>query len=110
MFEPEQFYGNIEYKLFIGSKKNDRILSQFLFRLREGNGKTIYIIGITDKGQLKNTSVLLLLKSINNFTNIINKYANYKINIFTSKPYVYSIICAYNKNITKLNDVIEYKL
>ena len=46
MFEPEQFYGNIEYKLYIGSKKNDRILSQFLFRMREGNGKAIYIIGI----------------------------------------------------------------
>ena len=48
MFEPENYYGNIEYKLYISSKKFDRILSQFLFRMREGNGKAIYIIGITD--------------------------------------------------------------
>jgi len=52
MFEPEQFYGNIEYKLYISSKKNERIFSQFLFRMREGNGKAIYIIGITDQGKL----------------------------------------------------------
>ena len=43
-FPPEQFYGNQEYKLCINPKKKDRILSQFLFRLREGHGKAIYFI------------------------------------------------------------------
>ena len=78
LFEPEQFYGNLEYKLYIGSKKNDRILSQFFFRLREGNGKAIYIIGITDNGFLHITNIKLILESIHNFIYILQKNSNFK--------------------------------
>lgn len=109
MFEPEQFYGNIEYKLYIGSKKNDRILSQFLFRLREGNGKTIYFIGLTDKGALYITNIKPILISINNFIQNVGKYCTYKIRLFTKKPYIYAIICLQNYDIIEKNHIQDYK-
>ena len=39
MFELEQFYGNIEYKLFIGSKKNNRISSVRLSNIHDSTDK-----------------------------------------------------------------------
>lgn len=101
MFEKEQFYGNIEYKLFIGTKKNERIFSQFLFRMREGEGRAIYIIGIKDSGDLYLKNIDVLYISIINFLNIIKKHALYKIRIFTKNKYVYSIITLLNKNISQ---------
>ena len=110
LFEPEQFYGNLEYKLYIGSKKNDRILSQFFFRLREGNGKAIYIIGITDNGFLHITNIKLIIESIHNFIHIVGKYSTFKIRIFTHKPYVYAILCLENNKISEINDIIDFNL
>lgn len=107
MFEPEQFYGNIEYKLYISSKKNDRIFSQFLFRMREGNGKAIYIIGITDNGNLHMKNIKLIYQSIKNFLNIVQNYAHYKIRLFTYNQYIYSIITLYNYNIIKKLDFLN---
>ena len=101
MFEPENYYGNIEYKLYISSKKNDRIFSQFLFRMREGNGKAIYIIGITDQGQLHIKNIKLIYHSIKNFLNVVQNYANFKIRLFKYKDYIYSIITLTNNNIIK---------
>ena len=109
-FPPEQFYGNLEYKLYIGLKKNDRILSQFLFRLREGNGKAIYIIGITDEGFLHITNIKLIMQSIFNFIHIVGKYATYKLRIFTKKPYVFAIICLHKPNLLQINDIIDYNI
>jgi len=109
-FGPEEFYGNLEYKLYIGSKKNDRILSQFFFRLREGNGKAIYIIGISDSGFLQITNIKFIMDSIRNFMNIVEKYSTYKIRIFTKKPFVYAIICLQNNSISHINDVIDFNL
>jgi|TARA_B100000401_G_C52126537_1_gene402834 GTPase len=101
MFEPENFYGNIEYKLYISSKKNDRLFSQFLFRMREGNGKAIYIIGITDNGKLHIKNIKLIYYSIKNFLNIIQDHANYKIRLFIYNDYIYAIITLSNNNIIK---------
>ena len=109
-FPQEQFYGNLEYKLYIGLKKNDRILSQFFFRLREGNGKAIYIIGITDSGFLHITNIKFIIESIHNFIRIVGKYSTFKIRIFTKKPYVYAIICLENNKISQINDVIDFNL
>lgn len=109
-FPQEQFYGNLEYKLYIGLKKNDRILSQFLFRLREGNGKANYIIGITDEGFLHITNIKLIIQSIFNFIHIVGKYANYKLRIFIKKPYVFAIICLHKPNLLQINDIIDYNI
>ena len=54
--ERENEYGNIEYKLCINPihKKEKRIeepISQMqAYRLNEGHGECIYIIGISDEG------------------------------------------------------------
>ena len=107
-FERENDLGNIEYKLYINPKKKNRILSQFYFRMHEGAGKAIYLIGVHDLGHLYIKDIQLLLKSINRFINIIEKHAQYKIRIFTSKPYIYSIISLYNSNIPASNNIIDF--
>lgn len=46
--------GNVEYKLFLKPKNEDRIkelISQMGYRLNEGNGECVYILGITDLGE-----------------------------------------------------------
>ena len=50
---PEDPYGNKEYKLKILKDEKNNIVkkaTQMLFRLYEGTGKAIYIIGIEDCG------------------------------------------------------------
>ena len=52
--ERENEYGNIEYKLSLCNKKETRLnelTTQMAFRLSEGNGECIYIIGISDSGE-----------------------------------------------------------
>jgi GTPase len=50
---PELYYGNKEYK-WKWCKESSLLLNkratQLLFRLNEGNGKAIYILGILDNG------------------------------------------------------------
>ena len=53
--EQESEYGNIEYKLKLCIKSNKRLeelTSQMAFRLNEGNGECIYVIGVSDMGEL----------------------------------------------------------
>ena len=96
-FNKESDTGNIEYKLYIGKNKcKDSLLSQCYYRIREGNGKAIYIIGITDNGDLVFTNINIIFLSISNFINIIKPYCKFKLKIFIKKPYVYSIISVYN--------------
>ena len=47
-FDRENDLSNIEYKLYINPKKKNRILSQFYFRMHEGGGRAIYLIGVHD--------------------------------------------------------------
>lgn len=51
--EPENDNGNIEYKLTLVGATNNKIEhleSQMRFRINEGNGEAIYVIGVTDDG------------------------------------------------------------
>ena len=68
-YDQENYDGNIEYKTFIqfiSLQKKQNFISQLKFRLTEGNGKAIYIIGITDFGELFATHLKMILPSINN--------------------------------------------
>jgi GTPase len=104
-FDKESDEGNIEYKLFISKKKcKHRLLSQCFYRIREGNGKAIYIIGITDNGELFITNIKLLIYSIINFINIIKNKCKFKVKLFYNKPYIYSIISVYNTTLQSIND------
>ena len=54
-FLEEDYYGNIEYKLFFDVKNKSRLdkyITQLNFRLNEGHGEAIYIIGIFDNGSI----------------------------------------------------------
>ena len=54
-YPPENEYGNIEYKMKLIDKKEDRIqeiASQMRFRTYQGGGESIYVIGVADDGQL----------------------------------------------------------
>lgn len=53
-YPPEIEQGNVEYKLKLLNKTNERIdqlTSQLKWRLQEGNGHAIYQIGVTDCGE-----------------------------------------------------------
>ena len=66
---PEDPFGNKEYKLKIlidGKKNIIKKATQMLFRLYEGTGKAVYIIGIEDSGTAKGISHFELSQSIKN--------------------------------------------
>ncbi len=51
--EPENTFGNVEYKLKLVNKEHDRIkhlATQMRFRCEEGNGESIYVLGVSDSG------------------------------------------------------------
>ena len=55
IFPKEDFYGNIEYKRYFYLKNHYRFqkyTTQLNYRLYEGNGKAIYIIGVEDDGTI----------------------------------------------------------
>ena len=52
---PECDEGNIEYKLKITpvtEKRKEELITQMSFRLNEGCGECIYILGVGDNGEL----------------------------------------------------------
>ena len=59
IFSPEEYYGNVEYKLYFNYDRDNPIknqlriekyITQLNFRINEGAGYAIYIIGIKDNG------------------------------------------------------------
>ena len=79
-YSPEKEDGNIEYKLKLVDKTEERIeklASQMRFRTEEGEGECIYNIGVEDKGQItgiteveyeETIKVLKSAASMNNYT------------------------------------------
>jgi elongation factor 1-alpha len=73
--EKEQYYGNVEYKIKFESMDDCKIkkyATQMKFRLIEGNGEAIYLIGVQDNGQI----VGLPTSELEMSTNIIHKIVN----------------------------------
>ena len=77
----EKYYGNREYKRFIlfnDKKENQRKIkinkrsTQLLFRLSEGEGKALYIIGLEDDGIVYGIEEHILIESINNIIEMCN--------------------------------------
>jgi len=53
--EKERYYGNMEYKLkfiHMSECKIKKYATQMKFRLIEGNGEAVYLIGVQDNGQI----------------------------------------------------------
>lgn len=72
---PEFYYGNKEYKSTLDlnkirniKKQKNKILnkraSQLLFRIIEGNGKALYLIGVNDNGEVPGIRLNELLVSL----------------------------------------------
>jgi GTPase len=69
---PEIYYGNKEYKISLDypdktsniSKILEKKASQMLFRLNEGDGKAIYLIGVEDNGIAKGIQINKLFISL----------------------------------------------
>lgn len=75
---PELYYGNKEYK-WKWCKESSLLLNkratQLLFRLNEGNGKAIYILGILDNGYtigISEEELNVSLKFMKKIVNIID--------------------------------------
>ena len=49
--QPESEIGNIEYKLRLNPSRLDELASQLRYRLKEGNGVAIYLIGVDNNGK-----------------------------------------------------------
>ena len=79
-FSPEKEDGNIEYKLKLVEKTEERIerlASQMRFRTEEGDGECIYNLGVEDKGKItgiteaeyeETIKILKSAASMNNYT------------------------------------------
>jgi GTPase len=97
MFKPEKNDGNIEYKLKLLNKDDNRInelTTQLRFRCEEGNGLCIYFLGVKDDGK----HIGLTIDEFNETINTIDK-------ICKNNNYIYKIIdiiSIKNKNIYKL--------
>lgn len=85
--KPEKFYGNREYKRNLLNTNNiiiQKRASQMLFRIIEGNGKALYLIGLDDNGDIVGLNRNELKNSIK-LLKIISKEIKAKIN----KIYIY---------------------
>ena len=120
---PEGYYGNKEYKISLLFKKVkssitlekifEKKASQMLFRIVEGGGKAIYLIGITDSGIAMGISFDDLLDSIKNFKKISDKInANIKvIRIYKGiEGYIASIRIFIKKDILKNMNIFELNI
>lgn len=69
-------YGNREYKLKLINCNADKIIkrsTQMLYRIYEGCGKAVYLIGIDDYGNIIGLTYNELMISLNNFIKVLNK-------------------------------------
>ena len=67
IFHKESFYGKIEYKRYFNTKDKKRInkyTTQLNFRINEGSGKAIYLIGVNDDGSLYGLSELEIKQNL----------------------------------------------
>lgn len=72
----EDEYGNVEYKLLLREITEDRmeqLVSQMAYRLAEGFGECIYIIGIEDDGTFTGIPEETMAKSIENLALIAKR-------------------------------------
>ena len=108
----EYYYGNREYKLKITNCNDKKIIkrsTQMLFRLHEGNGKAIYLIGIDDNGNIAGLTLEDMNISLNNIIKIatvsnciIKKIKIYQYITDTNNNYKFIIILRLTKELDEL--------
>ena len=86
--EPENDYGNREYKLKLINKNSERIeelVSQMRFRINEGEGECFYNLGVNDKGKLIGITDEEFDETLKNLSLVAEKN-NYSIQILSKTP------------------------
>jgi GTPase len=86
-YPPEDEYGNIEYKLKLVGKSDERIAgisTQMRMRVDEGSGEAIYVIGVTDNGEIRGVDDDEFTESFNNLSIAAGKN-DYSITMMASK-------------------------
>jgi GTPase len=86
-YPPEEEFGNIEYKLTLVNKSADRIVSlasQMRMRIDEGCGEAIYVIGVTDDGEIMGVNDEDFTESFNNLSIVADKN-DYSMTMLASK-------------------------
>ncbi len=83
----EVYYGNREYKrhlLLPDTHSMHKKSTQLLFRLNEGNGRALYLIGVEDSGRVSGLAKEDMLTSLDNFIQMsqIIKCQVEKINVY----------------------------
>jgi GTPase len=105
----EKYYGNREYKRHlildeknkVFAKQMQKRTTQLLFRIREGHGKAVYLIGVEDNGNANGLSQDECMQSIKNFITI-TEHIGAKIN--KMRIYVWN-----EKNATSYNEIQEQR-
>lgn len=85
--DPESEEGNIEYKrqlLNLTEKRTNRLTTQMLYRLEEGNGECYYQLGINDNGTPFGLTEEEFVESLTNLKMVASN-ANAKINTIEEK-------------------------
>tara|TARA_B100001027_G_C16002941_1_gene213458 strand:- start:9 stop:347 length:339 start_codon:yes stop_codon:yes gene_type:complete len=73
IFHQEDYYGKIEYKRYFNEKDQERLdkyATQLNFRINEGHGEAIYLIGVNDDGSIYGLNDYELKRNINTLSNI----------------------------------------
>jgi GTPase len=84
---PEKENGNIEYKLKLINTDTDkiqRLASQMRYRMDEGGGEAIYVIGVTDEGGIIGVTNEEFNESFDNLSLAANE-SNFNVTILTNK-------------------------
>ena len=97
--EPEKYEGNVEYKLKLVDKDNERIeqlVTQMRYRCNEGDGECIYKLGVEDNGKIEGLTVNEYEETIDNIKKIANKN-NYSVTLLsiqntTKEKKVYEVL------------------
>jgi len=85
--EPEKEDGNIEYKMSLADKTTEQlenIASQQRYRVEEGNGEAIYVLGVSDSGNLVGLEDKDFTKSFENLS-LAAKNNNYSLTVLSKK-------------------------
>lgn len=109
--ERESEYGNVEYKIYLIDKDDERIkslASQMRFRVNEGNGEAKYIIGIKDDGNMVGIDKKTYIESYNTLTRVVKKN-NYALTLISEKKieknrYVYEYLIR-EINVTRYTEI-----
>jgi len=104
-FPRENEIGKIEYKLILADLREDRLqqlASQMKYRIEEGGGEAIYVVGVSDEGDaigLSKEDLQETLNSIERIASMINsKVAHKRIVEFKKGLYVAEVLVRFQRD------------